>query len=524
MNIFRWALAAVLAFAVFPAWAGLQKAERPGAGEGLVYFDFAVNFPRTTNGQGSASVIAVEREDGTGPAYYLDGSEQGFQSTFAYAGNLPVGRYRFRDFQSTVCYVMCGRPSTPPPEDMPTFEVREGSVAYLGTILYSQTVTFEGKKREDHKEWGWRDRPDPTSGAALVARSHSALDGLPVTVGWTGESAGAVDRMNRIRLESAAMILSGRNGDEGFWFGSLNGVVQRWRPGEPGITVFDTGTDFMMNTVAESDDGSLVAAAGEGGTLRFSSDTGRTWQDGAAGLPFGVVSNLVPLKGKEFALTVALKEEVAVFRGVPGDAWHELARFPMKFALWTGMPGVQPQAFHVGDSLVLTLPSRKFAVVNLIDGRAEVRDPPGSIGAFKASPDGALWCTCAKTLAFSPYVSRDLGRTWEAASFSRFMVLPEFADAQKGFSYQGALFNAKSTGLSLTQDGGKTWTTQPLPDADLAWWQPAYSKNGQVMLLHSLQVFGGVGLQLTRYSTDGGQTWSYIPRRVRWAHAPVASS
>lgn len=520
MVLWRRGLVALLVLFAFPVWAGLQKATPPGAGEGAVYFQFSVNFPRGPNSPAWAPIVAVEREDGAGPAYYLDGAVQGLQSTFAYAGVLPAGRYRFRNFWAEVCYVLCAKPMTPPPADMPVFEVTQGRVTYLGTVLVSRTATFEGKKRVTHVSWGWRDRPDPVAGAALLARSHPAFAGVPVEAGWSGPDSGATQRLNDIRLESAAMILSGRDGDDGFWFGSLNGVVQRWRPGEDGVTVYDTGTDHMLGSVVTASDGSFIAAAGEGGTVRYSDDDGRSWKDGGAGLPFGVVSNLLALGGREFALTVALKDDVRVFRGEPGGTWREVARLPMKFAIWTGSPGVQPQAFLHGSTLVLTLPSRKFAVIDLANGTSEVRDPPGSIAAFKVSPDGTLWCTCAKTIAYSPWVSRDFGRTWSPADFSRFMVLPEFADPKHGFSYQGAILNADRTGLATTADGGLTWTMRPLPDADLAWWQPAYSRNGKIMLLHSLQAFGGLALQMTRYSADDGDTWTYVPRRVRWAHPP----
>jgi hypothetical protein len=171
----------------------------------------------------------------------------------------------------------------------------------------------------------------------------------------------------------------------------------------------------------------------------------------------------------------------------------------------------------------LTLPSRKLAVIDLASGTSELRDPPGSIALTKLSGDGVLRCSCAKTIAVSPYESRDYGKTWTPAAFSRFLGLPEFHDAQNGFSYQGAVFSTKKTGLSFTRDGGKTWDLTNYPELSQAWWQPAYSRNGKVLMLYSISFFGQTALQVVKTSVDGGKSWQRLTGPVRWPNAPPSA-
>lgn len=526
-----WWLCCLFALFSANAFAKVVPNDEMPAGQGAVFFHLAVNYPRANIGLIPASLISVEPVGVDKPSkFYLVGSTEAMQSSVDYFGSLPPGRYRFVDFSATVCKILCGQPLTPPPADIPEFEVRAGEVGYLGTIFFSKMAPLTAGPDQFVTTWGWHSFPDEDEGRRLFAGAHAALGEKPLRSGWFDSKpfAAANDRVLRIKGESAGMFLSGRHGDDGFYFGSQNGVIKRWKPGGV-VELFDTGTDFTLSSVIETANG-VILAGGEAGALRASSDRGKTWSDRGRNLPYGAIANLIALDDGDVLFTLSRRESVAIYRGRAdaeawaAQGWTKIAEFDMKFAFWTGLPGVQPQLFRHDSRLVLTLPSRKFAVLDLDGGNREVLDPPGSIGNFKVSPDGTLWCTCAKSIAMSPYLSRDFGKTWQPSEISRFMVLPEFFDTQRAFSYQGAIFSAKKTGVTTSTDGGKTWQFTHEPEINMAWWLPAYSRDGSIMLLHSLQVFGNSAIQLSKYSRDGGTTWQRIPLLARWVHEPAMVS
>lgn len=523
-SIFTALLAVLLFSLAMPAISApappKSKPFRMKEGEGVVLFHVAQNFPAATSVGYLTPPVQVQRIDADAKKFAVWPDATGTLSSIHYLAALPAGRYRLYDFQPSIGCWICVHPEMPPTSAMPDFEVRAGEVSYLGVIQVSIVTYPLDNTKPRSVTWGWDETPDMTLGQRAFPVLQSTLAAMPLRAGWTESREPGEDDRSRtaIRSDSQGMVLSGRYGRDGFYFGAQNGVVKRWRPGAS-IELLDTGSSLLLASVLETP-GGILLAGGEAGVLRSSADGGRTWVDRGGALPFGVVSNLTSIDDDNgIAFTVSTEGRVAVFRGRADDGeFSVFAEFERKFAFWTGLPGVMPQLFRHRDRMVLTLPSRKFAMLDLGTGKSEVLDSPGSIGNFKMNPDGTLWCTCAKTIAFSPYVSRDFGRTWEASDISRFMMLPEFFDDQRGFSYQGAMFSAKKTGVATTMDGGKTWALTNEPDINLAWWAPAYSADGSVMLLHSLQVFGSGGMSLSKYSLDAGATWQRVPDRMSWAY------
>lgn len=497
---------------------------RPKDGEGVLLLHLAQDFPVAAPIGFYTPPVQLQRVD-NGKKYIVSADSRGMQSSLHFIGALPAGRYRLYDFEPQVGCWVCKHATRPPNPSMPEVEIRAGQVAYLGTIQVSTRVKFDDNDKQQRTvSWGWNESPEEAFGRRVFAALQPALATWPLHRGWTETREAGLDKRWRdaILSNSAGMVLGGRHGRDGFYFGAQNGVVKRWRPGSD-IELLDTGSDFFLTSVAVTQTGTLLAA-GEAGTLRASRDDGRTWEDRGAALPFGVVSNLTMLDDADgVAFTLTRSGQVSVYRGqAAAGEFEKVAELPLKFAFWTGMPGVMSQMFRHDRHLILTLPSRKFALIDLSNAKSEILDPPGSIGNFKISPDGTLWCTCAKSIAFSPYVSRDLGRTWQPSDISRFMMLPEFFDDRRGFSYQGAIFSAEKTGIMTTSDGGATWTYTHEPDINKAWWWPAYSADGSVMLLHSAQVFGTLGFTMSKYSLDEGKTWQVVPDRMIWRYGPGA--
>jgi hypothetical protein len=457
--------------------------------------------------------------------FFLDGSSFGFRTTRAYLGALPPGRYRFVDFQAVDCKILCADPALPAPDNMPEFEISAGRVRYLGTIgLAIVSNSYSTNRSAFRNYWSWKHTPGVTEAKHMIG-AYQDLSAFSASLdsGWYGnESPNAETARIQMKARSYGMLGATDYGEDGFYFSSHNGMIKRYTTGG-GLELLDTGHDLMITSVRELPGGS-VFTTGEAGMLRYSADKGMQWIDRSEGIPFGLAANTVVIGEDEVAFTLQKNETVSLYTGKASQgAWRKLADFPLVFATWTGLPGAQPELFHHNGTLVLTLPSRKIAVIDLATGTSTLRDPPGSISMAKLSADGVLRCACAKSIAISPYESRDFGQTWTPAAFNRFLGLPEFHDAQNGFSYQGAPFSAKKSGVSFTRDGGKTWDFTHHPDLSRSWWQPAYSRNGKVLMLYSISFFGQTALQIVKTSVDDGKTWQSLNGPVRWPNAPPSA-
>lgn len=520
------AVLAVLLFGLCPA----LDAKTPtvndalSGGQGAVLFQLSDNFPAVIPGALIPQISVTPAGSDGKTLFFLEGSSRGFRTTRSYLGALPPGRYRFVDFQAVNCKILCAGPTLPAPTDMPEFEINAGRIRYLGTIgLAMVSETGSSNPYAFRSYWSWTHTPGAAEAKHMLgAYPETSAFASSLDSGWAGNE-GSTAEMNRIQMKARSYGMLGATdyGEDGFYFSSHNGMIKRYRPGGA-LEFLDTGHDLMVTSVRELP-GGHVFTTGEASMLRYSADGGMTWTDRSEGLPFGLAANAVVVGDDEVAFTLQKNETVSLYHGKASQgSWRKLADFPLVFATWTGLPGAQPELFHHDGTLVLTLPSRKIAVIDLATGTSTLRDLPGSISMAKLSGDGVLRCACAKSIAINPYESRDYGQTWTPAAFNRFLGLPAFHDALNGFSYQGAPFSAKKSGLSFTRDGGKTWGFTHHPDLSRSWWQPAYSRNGKVLMLYSISFFGQTALQVVKTSVDGGKTWQTLDGPMRWPNAPAS--
>lgn len=498
--------------------------EALGSGQGAVLFQLSNDFPMVFPGALIPQISVTPAGSDGKTLYFLDGNGAGFRTTRSYLGALPPGRYRFVDFQAVDCKVLCAGPALPAPADMPEFEISAGRIRYLGTIalaMVSTSATTDPAAFRNY--WSWTHTPGAAEAKHMLgAYPDISAFSASLDSGWAGNE-GPTAEMNRIQMKARSYGMLGATdyGEDGFYFSSHNGMIKRYKPGGA-LEFLYTGHDLMVTSVRELP-GGAVFTTGEAGVVRYSADGGMTWTDRSDGIPFGLTANAAVVGEDEVAFTLQKNETVSLYLGKASQgAWRKLADFPLVFATWTGLPGAQPELFHHNRTLVLTLPSRKIAVIDLATGNSSLRDLPGSIATAKLSGDGVLRCACAKSIATSPYESRDYGQTWTPATFNRFLGLPEFHDAQNGFSYQSAPFSAKKSGVSFTRDGGKTWDFTHHPDLSRSWWQPAYSRSGKVLMLYSISFFGQTALQIVKTSVDDGKTWQTLNGPLRWPNAPAS--
>ncbi len=519
MCLFRRVACVLLLCAAAGAQAKEQEASpTPSPSHGGMLMTFTVEAMPTGMGLSmyGVSSIIVERVDGDGkPVGMLIAPDlKGMEHSRVYAASLAPGRYRI----VSLC-AACGRKKEP--LALPEFRVVAGQTSWLGGVMLR--VDGRGKRKDpwvDH--WGWQEQPALAPGQHLLEAKFPELAAANTLVSGGWEPLAGADPTalrDEVRLATHHLQEPMPFGANGFQFGALQGVIKRWVPGGP-LQMLDTGTPFALRSVVQLPDGQLLAG-GEATTLLSSSDGGRTWQDASAGLPFGLITQIVPIGAGEVVFPIVKEDAVALYRGrVGGDGWTLVGDYPLEFAFWTGLPGQLPELYVVGRALAMSLPSRSGVYLDLDSGQSHRFELPGGIAAFSYDADGVMRCRCTRSIATNPWESHDLGRTWVDSPLDRWLLLPAFKDASTAFSFKGAM-SLGGGSLLFTEDATATW--RPVRKPTEGWFfAQAWSADGSTMLLSGAEVVDKKQSAATFASTDGGATWTKMPARGEWLDAAAA--
>lgn len=431
--------------------------------------------------------------------YAFSPLSEGTSRTAIYAGALPPGKYRFVSFSAQQCGAMCVSSSITLGPKFSRFEVKSGQLTDLGVLVQTSAPSDTKKVLLAHSTANTPEPATPEIVRELVPGLQKLLQ-APL-LGWDAATVptGMGDVFHYAKLVSYGLVSPQELDDGSFIFGSANGVVYRWKPGQR-EAAYDVGVRSSVETVLVTPTGGWLAG-GELGLLQLSDDAGRSWRTVRGNLPLGVVVDLHRWQGQVIA-TVLRGKQVHVQMAASGSTeWAVLASYELDVSFWWDIPGVRPQSFLLGDRLITTVPGRKLAVLDLATRQSVMRDLPGAVQMFTATDDGVLRCRCSATLAVNPYESRDLGQTWQESAQSRFLSLPAFRDAQHGVGYMGSVFSPGK--MAYTADGGKTWTETtelPVPVSRVF-----YTKDGKLAL--ATTTAGSVWL-----SKDDGKTWERAPR------------
>ena len=508
-----------------------QPDDRLVPGQGGVLMTVAVDYPASIMVNAAMPQLipdlSVERVDEPGHAQYvLSPRLEGLQSARAYAGSLPPGRYRIRDLMGSKCQIWCGRDTwLPKATDLAEFKVVAGEVTWLGSIMTRVEPKLPGK--DWVTRWAYEDAPDLAIGQRLLNGLYPQLAATrPVlAIRWQPFGPGAqaaADARAAMRRNANGLYEFSEWGGDGFCFGAQHGVGKCWSPAR-GFQRIETGSPYVLRSVLRFDGGRMLAV-GEASTLLYSEDDGAHWRDAGASLPWGVVAQAESIGGDELLFTLVSGQTVRLYRGRLADLdWKQVGEYTLEFKFWTGLPGVYPAMFVQGRKVALTLPSKSGVFLDLDTGESHRIMPPGSIAAMQYSADGVMRCSCARTIAVNPWDSVDEGRSFQDSPVDRWMVLPVFRDKLEGFSFKGAWLSAKNTAVMGTKDGGKTWTPLAKPAAQ-AWWSPAYSRDGSVMVLTGMSLRHKYAVEEVQVSTDGGQSWRLASQLPEWLPEAAGSN
>jgi len=404
--------------------------------DGALVMRYLLNaYPNAIRQQGEMLVEAVGQQNRSIPTQYrlTDTREATTLSTLVLA-TLPAGTYRL--VGACTENLLCADRY----KFNMTFTIRPGQLTDLGVVVSSRT---------NGDSYGSPVEPEVTS--AVVQKLAPALKPLlqtPILTWNQASSDTESQRFERAKRESVG-VYSMQALDQGaFLYGSINGVVYRWTPGQAPVG-HDIGRRVSVESVLATPSGRWLAG-GELGVLRESADQGATWHSVSGNLPFGVITSLGSWQGKVIA-TLTEDRFVSLYSASEGDSkWTLLARHAQDVSIWD--PMLMPaKSTVIGDQLVTTVPGHKLATLDLRNGKSEIRDLPHHAGTFSVVADGVLRSKCDKGVC----ESRDLGKTWQSAKPSPLFPAPAFRDANHGVAINGELF--AETFIAYTNDGGATW-------------------------------------------------------------------
>lgn len=421
----------------------------------------------------------------------------GMSRSALYAGSLPPGHYRFVKLSAMSCGALCVQSSLMVNPHFSGFDVQSGKLTDLNVLVQSDPPSFlgAGNVMLSHDE------------AALGTETTEIIDELapglkPVLVdaplSWTDSPAAAAAQAKAnllARQFSTGSVSPEALPDGRIIYGSANGVVFEWTPGQRPVA-HDIGMRRSVESVLVTTDGAWIAG-GELSMLQLTRDQGKNWGSIRGDLPLALILDVHQWRD-QLVTTTLRGQSVAVYRSGPyGGSWTRLGSYEMSLSAFWDIPGIRPQSFLIGDHLITTLPGRKLADMNLETAASEIRDLPGSLQMFSASPDGVLRCRCQAAIAVNPYESHDMGRTWTSSAAARFMLMPTFRDALHGVAFLGHYMSANK--LVYTEDGGNTWIETVDVPADVAY-KFVYSKDGKAVYAMSSRgsIWG---------SFDDGRTW-----------------
>ena len=437
----------------------LNSAQDHTAGNGIVAFRYAINGAQPIAFHDPWDFVEIEGDDGSSltfnPVY------DGISRTALYVGSVPPGRYRFTEFSGRIGGVS-GRPN----DKLGKFNVEAGRVTYLGTLVQQVDelrVSFPGTGTRNLLVYDPNPSPDGLPEILdILFPGLSGVDRNPQSfIGWDPETvpdAAGPALYAEIRKASRGLIDPVELSDGSVAFGSLLGQLRLWHP-DAGWRRVDIGVNRAIEAFAELSPG-VWLVGGEMGSLRLTTDEGRTWKDAGIPLPYGVVQDIYTMPDGYIYITHYRGTQFTLYRGkMGGGPWQVIqsARFAAPGQLYGSTPQ-RMKTYRFGSVLYTTLPHSNLAVFDTATGVAEIRDMPGPFNHMQLSNDGVLRGNFEQFIIWNPLESRDGGKSWEGSTHSRAMLPPAFKDGSFGMGVElQPGFTSGTAYLSQTEDGGKTW-------------------------------------------------------------------
>lgn len=361
--------------------------------------------------------------------------------TRVFAGSLPPGLYKLVRFSSPTGVVQVN-------QNFSRFEVKSGQLTDLGPLIQSsigmRAVFAHGGPA------------DPKETEEFVHELAPGLAGLLAAPVLSWHRATVPSNMSKLyersNQDSMGVTAVSATGNNEFIYGSSDGVVYSWTPGERARPHDIQARTYIASTLV-THEGSWLAG-GEFGVLQQSDNYGTTWHSVRGNLPFAEVVSLNQWHDQVIA-TLWRFGDVYVYRRTGDKAWAQAAHYVMDVSpMFT--PGIMPKSILKGDQLFTTLPDdKKLSVIDLAGGEPALYTLPGKPVDYTITSDGVSRCWCSGGFTSNPSISRDDGKTWQPLEGEEPAAMPIFKNGKQGIQSTQSFSAANHP--TYTDDGGKTW-------------------------------------------------------------------
>lgn len=235
----------------------------------------------------SITIERIPRHEGERTTQYaIFPTLEATSRTAIYAGSLPEGTYRFVQFSAQQCGYMCVSSWLDVNANFSRFEIQSGRLTDLGELIqveFGQKVLFTHGSRSDTEMTSEVVREALPGIKSLLSKS---------LLSWSANSV--PENMEKLfelsKAISYGFVSVKETSQGGFIYGSANGVVYSWIPGQIPVP-HDIDKRVSVESVLVTPKGSWLAG-GELGVLQRSDDEGRHWRSIRGNLPFSLVLDL----------------------------------------------------------------------------------------------------------------------------------------------------------------------------------------------------------------------------------------
>lgn len=387
--------------------------------------------------------------------------------------------------------------------DSRQFSVRPGEINDLGTLAVipeSRVPTIEprGSTR------GVTALPLPNAPVESARLLSMLRDKLPAHLKlradnpWIQSAADSEKRQARLRQGLSWNFLMNPNPDtsQGIYaedFGQIRVRENRqWK-------WLDTGLSMHVKSVANLEDGTLLAGASHGIVLARAAGS-EDWRDISLPILDGDVLSIGQHKDAGLIATAHSGGELVVFNSKSvGAAWSEVRRMPAygrqftNIQLSTGTHGLLAAVIEFGSTY--------DAQLHHLDGSTMAwstnpipKNFAGIPGSIAVNPDGSVY-QLQGGIRFSANGSHDFGRSWYKLSVSKDFRHVRMLDQRTGYALTKS--GDSPFGLSKTEDGGRTWARLGPAPAQFIWLKQI-AQDELAAMGGSFKVY---------LSSDGGKSW-----------------
>jgi hypothetical protein len=421
-------------------------------------------------------------------------------STFIYSGKLPVGEYRLaqlsQSVDTTTHYINIADQNA---DQLGNFQVKEDYTSDLGRVIvtHANDAFFIVRAQDFSSNRDIiRQLPDNYE-KAIYSTNRSAGWNQPVGSFELAIQSYAKKSPSGIRCiqekKDGSLLAASKMGAV-LYFPSQNSAEK--------AAVFSSGSVYGFNCLTQKDEKDFdFLAYGEMGALfKHVKNSNILTPVDTGDLPLGEILSVVGNSLEGWFITVKKGKQAAIYRSNVLDKgkWEVFADFPKLETLVLGqiVPGVWVWEDAQGFSYIDTNGTiSRYVYASKLTKKNSIPDKGTQIMQFTNNPDGSIGILTTSKAGLAgafakQYFSKDYGENWSKFNSAYHVNARAPQASAQGTLYIVAGHAFSPTGMSVSEDNGKTWQKRQVAtnssltvlDSGRIISMPVFSRNSNVFI------------------------------------------